>query len=172
MSDKGTIIAIDNSLPRVRMMKQTLDRLDLRSVKSVVGDVLSVPTLFRAPLDKILLDVPCSGTGVLGRHPEGKWRKDRAGIDVLKAVQLQMLNSLGTILQKGGELLYTTCSLLVEENENVIDGFIEDSSYSLVDLRSRGNSLPADVFTKRGELKVLPHIHGCDGFYAALLEKR
>ncbi len=172
ISDQGTVFAMDKSLPRVRMMKRAFDRLGLRSVKSVVGDVLTAPKLFRTPFTKVLLDAPCSGTGVLGRHPEGKWKKDRAGIDTLRAVQLQMLNSLGTILQKGGELLYTTCSLLVEENEEVVDAFVEDNSFGLVDMRNRDSSLLTDIFTQRGELKVLPHLHGCDGFYAALLVKR
>lgn len=172
MAGKGTVIAMDSSLPRVRMMKKAMDRLALGSIIPIAGDALTAANLYRASFNKILLDAPCSGTGVLGRHPEGKWKKDRAGIDVLKGLQLQMLNSLGTILQKGGELLYTTCSVLKEENEEVIDRFLADDRFGLVDMRARAESLPVNAITERGELKLLPHIHGCDGFYAALVVKR
>lgn len=172
MEDTGLVVAADNSLPRVRMMRSTMDRLGINAVAPMAADIMTAPSFFREMPEKILLDVPCSGTGVLRRHPEGKWKKDPSGLQRITDLQFQMLTRLASMLPKGGELLYTTCSLLSEENEEIIDAFLEESPLVLDDLRKRDTQLPESAFTSRGEVRIWPHIHDCDGFYAALLARR
>lgn len=168
--DNGLVLAVDHSPARVRMMAKAFQRLGLASVRPVVADVRSLPNLLKAPVEMVLLDSPCSGTGVLRRHPEGKWRKDPESIAALTVLQRELLDGVLKTLAPGGKLLYTTCSLLREENEEIIDGFLERGGLTLADLRA-GSGLPADLFTPRGELRTWPHLHDCDGFYAALLIK-
>ncbi len=172
MGDTGLVIALDNSLSRVRMTRSSMVRLGIESVVPVVADVVTAPGLMKKMPEKILLDAPCSGTGVLRRHPEGKWKKDAAGLKKLVEIQKGILANLASELPKEGELLYTTCSLLSEENEEVVDACIGDGPLALVDLRGRGVGLPENAFTSRGEVRIWPHLHDCDGFYAALLTRR
>ncbi len=170
MEDEGTILAVDRSAPRMGMMIKALKRLGVRSVRPLVADVRNLSNLQRTPVSGILLDSPCSGTGVLRRHPEGKWKKDPATIADLARLQGQFVETASEALITGGHLLYTTCSFLREENEDVIDRVLSRGELSLVDLR-KGRDLPPGLFTERGELRTWPHLHNCDGFYAALLKK-
>ena len=145
--------------------------LHFRSVRLLAADALTLPRLLTFSPDKILLDTPCSGTGVLRRHPEGKWKKNPDRIEELTGLQFQLLQAASRTVAQGGEILYTTCSLLREENEEVVDRFMDTADFQLADLRIRSAGLPEDLFTERGELRVWPHLHDCDGFYAALLVK-
>ena len=157
----------------MRMMSDSLKRLGADNVKLLTGDLgTTTSPLAENTFDGVLLDAPCSGTGVLRRHPEGKWRKDPLTIARMTATQEDLLVSTARTLKKGGRLLYTTCSLLAEENEEVVDRFLSGSVDMVhLDMRERFRDLRQDVFSDRGELRLWPHHHDCDGFYACLMEK-
>lgn len=171
---QGVIVAADRHHRRVRMMQESLDRLGSRNVRLVTADLSSSSSPFAGEsFDSILLDVPCSGTGVLRRHPEGKWRKDILTISRMTSIQGDLLVSAERSLKNGGRLLYTTCSLLAEENEEVVNSFLALSTGMVrVDMRERFPDRGQDLFSASGDLRLWPHIHGCDGFYACLMEKR
>jgi len=171
MGGRGSVIAVDRNPGRLRMTRQALSRLGIDSVRLLAADVRSFPRIFASPPDKILLDAPCSGTGVLRRHPEGKWRKDPEGIINLVRLQNDLLRAAGACLAPGGKLLYTTCSILQEENEEVVTRFLESADFMLEDFKIRCGDMDASLFTPRGELRTWPHLHNCDGFYAAMLVK-
>lgn len=173
-SDRGSIVAADKSFKRLLMMAENMKRLEISSVKMLNGDLAAIKSPFRENVfDRILLDSPCSGTGVLRRHPEGKWKKDPATIARLSSDQEDLLLSAVRSLKTGGRLLYTTCSLLEEENEAVVDRFLKASTNMVrLDMRERFPEMRQDVFSERGELRLWPHIHDCDGFFACLMEKR
>jgi 16S rRNA (cytosine967-C5)-methyltransferase len=173
MGEKGLIVAADRSLKRLNMMSDNLTRLGVDRVKLLTADLAAaVSPLAENAFDRILLDVPCSGTGVLRRHPEGKWKKDPMTISSMTKVQGDLLASATRSLKGGGRLLYTTCSLLDEENEEVVDDFLtSQNSMSRLDMKEVFPDMRPDIFTDRGELRLWPHIHDCDGFYACLLEK-
>jgi len=171
MKDTGAVIAVDKHWGRLRMTKRGLNRLGISSVQLLAADALTLPRLLTIHPNKILLDTPCSGTGVLRRHPEGKWKKDPDGIEELARLQYELLQAASRTVSSGGKILYTTCSLLREENEDVVDRFLNSADFKLLDLRTRPTDLPENLFTERGELRVWPHLHDCDGFYAALLVK-
>ncbi|MDT8365823.1 MAG: 16S rRNA (cytosine(967)-C(5))-methyltransferase RsmB [bacterium] len=173
-SEQALIIAADRSYKRVHMMSDSLKRLGVGNVRYLTADLgTAASPLAEKTIDRILLDVPCSGTGVLRRHPEGKWKKDPETISQIAAVQEDLLVSMTRSLKTGGRLLYTTCSLLEEENEEVVDRFLAGSAdMDRLDMREKYPDLRQNVFSDRGELRLWPHLHDCDGFYACLMEKK
>lgn len=174
LPNHGLITAADKNHKRLHMMTENLQRLGLGRVQLVAADLSVSASPFKDnALDRILLDAPCSGTGVLRRHPEGKWKKDPGTIGQMTSVQRDLLVSAERSLKKGGRVLYTTCSLLEDENEDVVDQYLSDSpGMALLDLRDLFPDLRQDIFSDRGELRLWPHIHYCDGFFASLLEKK
>ena len=156
------------------MMSGSLKRLRADNVILLTANLGTAESpLAEKAFDRVLLDAPCSGTGVLRRHPEGKWRKDPLTISQIARVQEDLLISTAHSLIKGGRLLYTTCSLLEEENEEVVDRFLSGSDdMARINLREEFPDWRQDIFTDRGELRLWPHRHDCDGFYACLMEKR
>jgi len=148
-------------------------------ISIIVADARKLP--FTRKFDRILADVPCSGTGTLARHPEIKWRLKPADLADLQARQLAILRSAMSHASAGGRVIYSTCSLEKEENEGVIErALLEDSSLRVVDccveldrLRRRRELIWQDnqMLTRGPYLRTLPGIHPCDGFFAAILEK-
>ena len=131
--------------------------------------------------DRILADVPCSGTGTLARNPEIKWRLTLDDLAKLPARQVAILRSALAQLAPGGRLIYSTCSLEKEENENVVEQVLsEDNSFRLLDCRDELDRLkesgeltwPDPTLLTRGPyLRTIPGVHPCDGFFAAILER-
>ena len=158
----------------MRMMTEGLSRLGIKAVNCLTADLSPEGSPFRpGSFDLVLLDAPCSGTGVLRRHPEGKWIKDLSAISDLAAQQEALLASAADLLSPGGSLLYCTCSLLRMENEDIVDRFLSAAhGIKRLDMREVHPRLKPDIFTERGELRLWPHRHDCDGFFACLMEKR
>jgi 16S rRNA (cytosine967-C5)-methyltransferase len=171
---RGKVVAADRGAGRVRLISETVKRMRLPRVSIVVADLSEKGIPFSGEcFDRILLDAPCSGTGVLMRHPEGKWKKDPETIREMTRIQADLLEAAVARLKTGGRLLYTTCSLLTEENEEVVDKYLaEHDGVRLLDMRKLFPEMPGEIFTDRGELRLWPHVHRTDGFYAALLERQ
>jgi len=149
-------------------------------IKTVVADARTLPD--SDPYDRILADVPCSGTGTLARNPEIKWRLKPEDLPDLHDRQLAILSSALKHLAPGGRLIYSTCSLEKEENEDVIAQILsEDNSVTLLNCADELNHLKGDgqlvypdpeSLTRGHYLRTIPGLHPCDGFFAAILEKR
>jgi 16S rRNA (cytosine967-C5)-methyltransferase len=145
----------------------------------VAADARNLP--FATKFDRVLADVPCSGTGTLSRNPEIKWRLTPEDLADLQVRQLAILRSAMAQVAAGGRLIYSSCSLEKEENEDVIEPALADgSSLRLVDCRSEldrlqqeGELISPDVssLTRGPYLRTLPGVHPCDGFFAAILER-
>lgn len=125
MKDEGEIIAFDIHPHRVKLVEKTAKRLDLKSIKTIVKDASIYDAYYKEKFDKILLDVPCLGLGVLKRKPDIKWQKTKEDIEEISEIQKQILNTCSKYLKKGGTLVYSTCSILKEENENIVNEFLE-----------------------------------------------
>lgn len=125
MKDKGEIIAFDIHPHRVKLVEKVAKRLDLKSIKTTVKDASIYDEYYKEKFDKILLDVPCLGLGVLKRKPDIKWQKTKDDIEEISKIQKQILNTCSKYLKKGGTLVYSTCSILKEENENIVNEFLE-----------------------------------------------
>src|SRR5690349_21716959 len=134
MENTGRISAVDRSEARLKLLEANCNRLRHTSLVPIVGDIrdrswlqaisLEAGSLSGAPFDRILVDAPCSGLGVLRRHPEAKWRKSSEAFERHHTVQFQILESVAPCLRPGGVLVYSTCSTEPEENESVIDQFL------------------------------------------------
>ena len=149
-------------------------------VQTLIADARTLP--LSQPFDLVLADVPCSGTGTLARNPEIKWRLRPDDLAELHDRQLAILRSAVAHLAPGGRLIYSTCSLEKEENEEVVEQAMKenpnlrllDSRLELDRLRSTGILTwpPPDSLTCGPYLRTIPGIHPCDGFFAAILERK
>jgi len=178
----AAITAVDLHPHRARLLQSLLHLHAPHSaarVQIVVADAQRLPTSIS--FDRVLADVPCSGTGTLARNPEIKWRLRRDDLRELHHRQSAILRSALAQVAAGGCLIYSTCSLEKEENEDVIEQALAgNSAFQLLDcrteldrLKSRGElSWPDPSTLTRGPyLRTIPGIHPCDGFFAAILEK-
>jgi 16S rRNA (cytosine967-C5)-methyltransferase len=174
MGDQGKVIALDMNRTRLVSLATNAVRLGIRSAVAVAADASrNLSSLFRARFDRIVVDAPCSGLGVLSRHPDGKWNKKEEDIPRLAQLQKAILNSACSLLRNGGSLLYVTCTLSREENEEVVEACLAgNKDMVLEDLRDQAPLWARDLIDDRGFLRTFPHLHGMDGFFGALMRKR
>lgn len=166
------LVALDRSAERLVRLGENLDRLGLQATV-VVGDALNPSEWWDGlPFDRILLDSPCSATGVLRRHPDIKFLRRSSDIGEMAERQLQMLNGLWELLAPGGRLVYATCSVLKAENSAVITRFLAGPAEVREDAPQ-----PVPAFALAGPavgygLQLLPGSENIDGFYYALMERQ
>jgi len=172
MGNSGEICACDVNHKKLRMIKETCERLGIDTVRTFTMDATAPSNAIKeATFHRILVDAPCSGLGVIRRNPEGKWWKSPADLAQLAATQLAILENLCRYLEPDGTLLYATCSTSSQENEEVVDAFLKrHPEFAIEDLRPLFPSF-APLFTERGFFRSWPHRHGMDGFFAARLKK-
>ena len=169
---EGMVLAVDRSLPRLRRLRHNRDRMKIQNVLPVAADMENRPP-FSSRFEAILLDAPCTGTGLLGRHPEIRWRRDAADLNSLAARQKRLLHQASSLVAPDGLLLYSVCSLEPEEGEDQVRLFLE--THPTFEPRSLHAFAPGPVLeaiTQEGHLRFLPHRHGTDGFFAALLHHK
>jgi 16S rRNA (cytosine967-C5)-methyltransferase len=160
----GHVLAADLSEPRIRLVGENSRRTG-RAISCVVADALH-PPLRRA--DFVLLDVPCSGTGTLARHPDARWRLDPEGIRRFADLQGRMLESAQQLVPPDGLIVYSTCTLEPEENEDQVDRFL--GTHPEFRIESTG-SVRGDVLDTVGRLSVTPWSAGFDGAFAARMRR-
>lgn len=172
MENRGEALATDISGSKLSMVRDGAERLGLTIIRTRVVDLLDGSSLEGECFDRILLDAPCSGLGVIRRNPEAKWRLTPADLVRLAQVQKKMLENVFGLLKPGGSLLYSTCSTSPEENEAVVrDLLSRRDDCALEDLNRRFPHWE-ELFTAEGMMRCWPHRHGMDGFFAALFVKK
>lgn len=188
MEDRGEVIAVDRAASRLDRVMENCRRLGVTIVTPVVGDMRRVivdeaasrrqalpptlPEVQSRPFDRILLDAPCSGLGVLRRHPEAKWYKTPESIAHHRRAQLELLAATSRLLRPGGVLVYSTCSIEPEETESVIDDFCQ--SHREFQRDSIAPWLPPaglPFLTPRGDLSTMANVNNMDAFFAARLRR-
>lgn len=174
MRSTGRLYAFDVAEKRLAKLKPRVARSGLSNVHPVLisGENDTKVKRLAGKIDRVLVDAPCSGLGTLRRNPDLKWRQTPESVVELSRKQADILAGAARLVKPGGRLVYATCSILPEENEAIVDGF----------LASHGDFArlsAADLLAKQGiaidtgqDLRLLPHVHGTDGFYAAVLERR
>jgi len=179
------VAAVDLHPHRARLLRKLLraphpaTEAGPGGIRVVAADARDLP--FAARFDRVLADVPCSGTGTLSRNPEIKWRLMPEDLADLQIRQLAILRAAMTQLTAGGRLIYSTCSLEREENEDVIERLVgENSSFRVINCRAELERLQQEgeltwpdpsALTRGSYLRTLPGVHPSDGFFAAILEK-
>ncbi len=167
MADSGRIDAWDMYSHKIRLIQENSRRLGITSIQAAVQDASALhPSAFEQ-YDRVLLDAPCSGLGVLRRKTELRWRRKESDLSSFPSVQEQMLHCASFYVRRGGFLVYSTCTLNREENENVIEDFLSrHSDFSLVPFQLPGFD------GKTGWCTLWPDVYDCDGFFAAKLKRR
>ena len=164
--DIDSLLALDREAHRLEKVQSNLERLQL-SAKLTAVDAAETETWWdKKPLDRILLDAPCSATGIIRRHPDIKWLKHAEDIKLLAGQQLRLLNALWPSLAPGGILLYATCSVLKQENEEVVAAFLSSQH----DARELPITADWGIAASVGR-QLFPEPGGHDGFYYARLTK-
>jgi 16S rRNA (cytosine967-C5)-methyltransferase len=124
LGNTGSICALDISLKRLQLVQENCQRMDVRNVSIVCGDASEGRAPFYTQFDRILIDAPCSNTGVLSRRAEARWRLKEEDINKLAGLQYSILKTGAAMLKTGGYLVYSTCSIEPEENQNIIKKFL------------------------------------------------
>ena len=155
MENKGQIIAMDIYAGKLKELKRRAKRAGAHNIQPRLIESSKTIKKLKESADRVLIDAPCSGLGVLKRNPDAKWKLLPEFIENIKKTQAEILNSYSKLVKKGGKLVYATCSILPSENEEQVAAFLENNpNFSLVN-----------------ENKVSPSKSGYDGFYMALLER-
>ncbi|MEH7435961.1 16S rRNA (cytosine(967)-C(5))-methyltransferase RsmB [Neobacillus drentensis] len=173
MNNTGEVISVDLHQHKVRLINDNARRLGLENIKTSVSDSRHLQDKFKDVLfDRILLDAPCSGLGVMRRKPDMKYTKTEKDLERLSTIQQDLLKSVSPLLKKGGILVYSTCTVDKEENENTVMKFLENNPDFEPDLTFK-NRMPEAVqpFITGYDLQVFPQDFGSDGFYIAVLKK-
>lgn len=173
MRSTGRLYALDVSEKRLANLKPRLARSGLSNVHPIRIEHerdIKVKRL-AGKLDRVLVDAPCSGLGTLRRNPDLKWRQSEQSVAELTEKQASILAAAATLVKAGGRLVYATCSLLTEENDAIADAFL--AAHPDFMAVNAGELLAAQGITCPGErLALLPNVHGTDGFFAAVFERR
>ncbi|MCA9753131.1 MAG: hypothetical protein KC591_13130, partial [Gemmatimonadetes bacterium] len=158
------IVAADRSARRLGSLRQTLARTGAAGIRLLVADGLRPAT--RGGFGRVLVDAPCSNTGVLGRRPDARWRRGPEDVNRLATLQGELLDAGREQVGPGGLLVYSTCSLEPEENEHVVRDYL--SRHPGDTIVSAAEVLPEEI-VEDGCLRVEPHEHGTDGAFAAAI---
>lgn len=166
LRNKGRIHAYDVEEARLTRLRATVKRLGLDSIQISKRDTTSdeFPVA-----DSILLDGPCTGTGVMAKRADLRWRRNEKDIKEMSMLQLKMLFHMWTFVRKRGALVYATCSLEDEENWGVVDRFL--SGHKGVRIRRANGRVPNKYVDERGALHTFPPAHGLDGVFAVILQR-
>ncbi len=158
MENKGQLISMDIYENKLNELKRRARRNDIFNIETRVIDSTKVIKKLAEKADKVLIDAPCSGLGVLRRNPDSKWKMNPNFLETIKNTQKELLDSYSRMVKPGGQLVYATCSILPSENEKQVSSFLG---------REEGKD-----FSLLSEEKILPSKSGFDGFYIALLQKK
>ena len=176
MRSSGRLYALDVAAGRLAKLKPRLARSGLSNVHPIRIDSENDIKVKRmnGKADRVLVDAPCSGLGTVRRNPDLKWRHDPSDIAELAVKQAAILVAAGRLVRPGGRLVYATCSLLDEENRAVVDAFLathpEFFELDAVELLAKRGVTIASAAAPA--LELLPHVHGTDGFFACVMERR
>ncbi|MBT2735485.1 16S rRNA (cytosine(967)-C(5))-methyltransferase RsmB [Neobacillus sp. C211] len=174
MDNTGEVISVDLHQHKVRLINDNAKRLGLENIKTSVSDSRQIQEKFnKESFDRILLDAPCSGLGVMRRKPDMKYTKTEKDIERLSTIQQDLLMSVSPLLKKDGILVYSTCTVDKEENEYTVKTFLENNPEFEGDLSFK-NRMPEAIqpLITGFDVQIFPQDLGSDGFYIAVLRKK
>jgi 16S rRNA (cytosine967-C5)-methyltransferase len=162
----NAVFASDKSIHRLQRLLANERRLETTTILNFVGDARH-PAI--RPVDAVIVDVPCTGTGTFRRHPDARWRLKISDFAVMSALQKTIIRAAANVVRPGGLMIYSTCSLEPEENDLQVQSFLADNLNWIIEPPPEGSVSP-DLLD-HGKLRVLPQRHGTDGAFAARLRR-
>ena len=160
MNNRGKILAVDISEKRLKTLNSSCIRLGINIVHTMVSDVMALRGNLKEYFDRVLLDGPCSGTGVLARHSDSRWNRDIKDIERLAIVQKNMIDEASRFVKPGGYMVYSVCSIEPEEGEEIVKNFLETHKDFIAE-----NPFP-DIENRASKgILLLPPLHGTEGFF-------
>ncbi|GAB4376451.1 MAG: 16S rRNA (cytosine(967)-C(5))-methyltransferase RsmB [Calditrichia bacterium] len=168
MQNQGLLLVVDRHLSRVRLTRDNLVRLSFTNFFGITADSQVLPV--KIQFDRILVDAPCSGFGVLSKRVDIKWKRTEQDILNMREVQLGLLRSAAIHLKPGGVLVYSTCTIEPEENERVVESFLNE--HPEFELDTLEDFVPAKYISQKFYIQTFPHKHGMDGSFAARMVKK
>ncbi len=164
--NKAIVYSIDRRLSRLKFIRENLKRLGFSDSRIIQAD----GKIFSCkPVDKVLVDAPCSGLGVLSKRVDLKWRRKQEQMDELTNLQLELLKNAASIVKTGGSLVYSTCTIEPQENEEIVNQFLKENRQFQID--SPINYIPENFISDKGFVYTYPHKSGMDGSFAVRLLK-
>lgn len=165
MKNEGTISAIDQDGERITLIAQNAEAYKADNVKVMRADARDVSVKLA---DAVLLDAPCTGTGVMGKRADLRWRRTPEDLAEIVKLQAELLDAAANLVTRGGRLVYSTCSLEPEENMDQINAFLKE--YPNFELQDLSGFLPDDMLAEdKKSYQTLPHKHNCDGHFGVLM---
>jgi 16S rRNA (cytosine967-C5)-methyltransferase len=170
MKNKSSIYAIDYSRRRMNIWQHEVERMGVEITTPIVADACS-PLPLKLEADLVVLDPPCTSTGVFGKAPSAKWRLTKRSVAHMAEVQWQMLNNCAEYVKDGGFLVYSTCSVTLEENEMLIEKFLKrHPDFALTETAPK---IGLDGFRGLSQCqRLFPHLHQCNGFFIAKIVRK
>ncbi len=170
MGNQGAIYSVDFSSRRLEAWEKEVARMKATIAQPVMADAMA-PLPLDGEADLVVLDPPCSSTGVFAKQPSAKWRLGPKSIERMANIQWQMINSCAQKVKAGGVMTYSTCSITVEENEMIVERFLkEHPEFSLAPIEPEMGLPGLHGLTQCRRL--YPHLHECNGFFLAKLQKK
>lgn len=170
MQNEGKIIAWDIYEERIKQVSKNAKRLGINIIETQVNDATAFKDEFKNKFDKILLDVPCLGLGAIRRKPDIKWNRKEEDVIEISDIQYKILKTCASYLKEDGILLYSTCSMLKEENELIINKFLQEENFETINIEER---IPKEFYkiTKNNMVQFLPN-EKHDGFFITMLKRK
>ena len=167
MKDEGDLVAIDRYESRIEIMNRNIARMNFKCIRPVIADALEFT---ETGFDRVLADVPCSGSGTLSKKPDIKWKRSLLDLHNVNRIQYQLLCKAAEVVKPGGIVVYSTCSIEPEENFGIVKKFLDE--HTGFELINAGEVFPSSVIDENGCTQTLPHVHLTDGAFAAKLKRK
>ncbi len=167
MRNKGRVTALDKSQQRLQLVVENAQRLGIKIIAPVVSDLADFKG---GPFDRVIIDPPCSGWGTAGKHSDLRWAKSAEDIENLARIQAKMIDRAARLVKPGGILVYSTCTIIRKENDQVVEEFLLRNPK--FELESAAQYFPAELVSERGFVKTYPAIEGLDGAFSARFKCR
>lgn len=172
MNNKGRIIARDIHEHKLKLVEGNYNRLGIDIIDTEIFDASNFDENLVEKLDYCLVDAPCSGLGIIRRRPEIKWNRQEGDIRKLVDLQWEILNKVKDYVRPNGYLVYSSCTISRDENENMVEKFLDrNKEFKLVGFEKKLNSREKVEDSTRGFIQLFPHIHQTDGFFIANFNK-
>jgi len=171
MENRGKIYAWDIHRHRVELVEKAAQRLGVNIIETRLQDAAQLNETLIGKCDKVLIDAPCSGLGVIRRKPEIKWTRTEEDLDTLAGLQRKILAAASNYVKNGGRMVYSTCTLNEDENEKVVEEFInKNKNFEIETVEKKKYDILSNKEVN-DYLNLYPNIHGTDGFFIASLKR-